>query len=463
MSNPQINESDRDLTSGPLLGSLTRMAVPLAATMGVHMVYNLVDTFWLGQYSKKALAAPAACFPFIFIVIAIGMGFGQAGSAVVAQHTGADQQRKADRSAGQTLILLTSLAVGLALPILFLSPYLLRVAQVPDEVLPGASEFLRIFLVGLPFMAFSMGYGSVLRALGNTIIVLLIGIVTNVVNMALDPVLIFGYGVFPELGVRGAALATVIARTLNAGICLYGLKNGWAGLRLHLQDFAPDWRLMKKIISVGFPAAIGNSSNSFGIAVFQAMVNTLGTSVMGAVIIGFRVIQIFNIPGMAMATAAAPVVGQALGADERARARRAVGLSAALVAGIMFLPAIALIIWGDAVAGAFTQDPAVIRQASLFFQVVPVSAYCFSVFMVLLAAFYGSGHTTPAMTLHIVRLWVLRLPVAYLLAFVMDIGSIGIYLGMLFGNVVTTCVSFYLYRSDGWEESVVEDANEGAG
>ena len=451
----------QDLTSGSLVGNLARLAVPLSATMGVRMVYNLVDTFWLGRYSKQALAAPGACFPFIFIVIAFGFGFGQAGSALVAQHTGADRDMTARRCAGQTLLLLVGFSVLFALPLIAFAPYLLRLAQVPPAVLPGATGFLRIFLAGLPLMALSIGYGSVLRALGNTAIVLVIGIVTNAINVVIDPLLIFGWWGFPEWGVRGAAVATVSARLVNAAICLYGLNRGWAGLRLKLSDFKPDWPLMRKTISVGLPAAIGNSSNSVGIAVFQAMVNSLGTTVMGAVIIGFRIIQLFNVPAMAMSWAAAPVVGQALGAGKKRLARRAVRLSVVLVAAVLLLPVIALTIWGKYVAFAFTDDPAVIEQAAIFFRVVPASMYCFSVLLVLLAAYYGSGHTRPAMVIHIVRLWVLRLPVSYLLAFTVGMGSIGIYLGMVFGNVITAVITFVLYRSGGWETAVVEDEEDG--
>jgi Na+-driven multidrug efflux pump len=260
--------------------------------------------------------------------------------------------------------------------------------------------------------------------------------------------------------VRGAAVATVAARAVNAAVCLYGLRAGWGGLRLKLSHFRPDWPLARKTMSVGLPAAVGNCSNAVGIAVFQAMVNSLGTTVMGAVIIGFRIIQLFNVPAMALSWAAAPVVGQALGAGKKRLARRAVNLSAGLVAAILLLPVIALTIWGKYVALAFTDSTAVIEQAQIFFRVVPASMYCFSVLLVLLAAYYGSGHTRPAMVIHIVRLWILRLPVSYVLAFVLGMGSIGIYLGMVFGNVITALIAFALYRTGGWEEAVAEETEQ---
>lgn len=437
------------------MGNLARLALPLAGTMALHMIYSAVDAFWLGHYSKEALAATGACLPFLFVVISFGMGFGQAGAALVAQYTGAENHMKAGRAAGQMFILLCGLAVLLAVPLFSFAPQVLKLAQVPENVVPPATGFLRVLLFGLPIMSFSMGYGSALRAIGNTTIVLLIGVVTNVINLALDPLLIFGVGFFPEMGVKGAAVATVFARLINAFICVYGLSKGWAGLRLHWSNFRPDRFLMRKTLSVGFPAAIGNSSNSVGFAVFQVMINSLGTTVIGGMVIGIRVLHFFNIPAQAMAMAAAPVVGQNLGAGKKELARRGVELSARFVAGVMLIPMILLVTQGHYVGQLFTDNVEIIKEATKFFRIVPASSYCFGVLMVLLAAFYGSGHTRPAMFVHIVRLWILRLPLAYTLGYILGFGSRGIYFGMVAGNIISAVMTYGLFRLGKWESAVV--------
>jgi Na+-driven multidrug efflux pump len=156
-----------------------------------------------------------------------------------------------------------------------------------------------------------------------------------------------------------------------------------------------------------------------------------------------------------MAMAAAPVVGQALGAQKPKLARRAVWTSASLVALVMFPPVVFLIWRGQLVARAFIESPDVIAEAGRFFMVVPASVYFFGVLMVLMAAFYGSGHTRPVMVISIMRLWVFRLPAAYLLAFVLGLGSTGAYLGMVFGNVLCALITLWVFLRGGWESAVV--------
>jgi len=445
----------RDLTSGSLSWNLFRLAAPLVAGSLLQALYSLVDAFWLGRWSEKALAAPGVCMPFIFVVIAFAMGFGTAGTAIVAQHTGAGNHRGAQKAAAQTMLLLCTMVTVLAAALILPAPHLLRWVQVPDQMLPNAAVYLRVVLFGLPFVAFNIGYGSVLRALGDTVTVVVITALGNVLNAALDPVLIFGWGGIPALGVGGAALASLIAQ-FGAGVaCYVCLRRGRAGLRIRLPDLRPDWPLLWKTALIGLPVALGNSMNSFGFMAFQVMINSLGITVIGAFFIGFRVVHFFNVLPRAMSLAAAPVVGQALGAGNVRLARRAVWKSAAFVALVTF-PAVVFLVWqGQLVARAFIPSAEVVAETHRFFMIVPASSYFFGVLMVLLAAFYGSGHTWPAMFVSVLRLWFLRLPAAYLLGFVLGWGSLGVYVGMVFGNIVSAAIALWLFLRGGWESAVV--------
>ncbi len=461
---PHRKDKKRDLTSGPLLSNLIRLAGPLAAGMMLHAFYSIADAFWLGKLSKEALAAPGVSMPFFFFVISFGMGFGNAGTALVAQYTGAKRYLDADRAAGQVFLVLCSVASFLALPLVLFAPFVLRIYQVPEEMAPQASVYFRIMLLAIPLTAFNIAYGSVLRALGDTVTVVLIGLVTNIINVILDPFLIFGWSFFPEMGVAGAALASVFAQAVSAVACYVLLRRGRAGLKIHPRDLKPDWPILKKTFAIGLPAAIGNSSNSLGFMGFQTMINILGTNVIGAFTIGFRIMHFFSVPGRALALAAAPIVGQALGAGKPALARRAVRLSATIVALGMLLP-VAFVMWqGQFVATLFAPDTGVVKESGRFFLIVPASSYCFSVIMVLMAAFYGSGHTWPPMFLSLLRLWVLRIPVGYFLGFVIGLKSTGVYTGMAVGNIVSALLALWFFRRGNWQRSVVSaeppDASE---
>jgi len=462
MSSPQkTREGKRDLTAGPLGVTLFRLALPVAIGNLLQALYSMVDAFWLGRVSKEALGAPGVSMPFMFIVIAFGMGFGSAGTALVGQFTGAGRHREADRAAAQTLLLLSCIAVSLALPLILFTDPILRLVNVPDEVRPVAVPYLRILMLGVPLLVFNIAYGAVLRALGDTVTWLLIGAAGNALNLLLDPLLIFGWGPFPALGAKGAAVVTVFSQFLASLVIVALVRRHHAGLHVRLADFRPERSILRRMVGVGLPAAITNSSNSFSYAIFQAMINSLGPTVVAAFFVGFRIIHLFNVPAEAMAIAAGPVVAQSLGAGKPSLARRAVLVSVGVVAGIMFLPLVFLMWRGPLVAGLFVRNqPEVIAETARFFLMVPASTYCFSVLMVLNAAFYGSGHTRPTMMVAIIRTWCLRLPAAWILAFVLGWGSRGAYLGMVIGNVLSAALTLWLFLTYAWQVAIVSHPSE---
>jgi putative MATE family efflux protein len=451
----QSIRAKQDLTTRPLAATLIGMAAPIAAGTILQSAYALVNAYWLGKAGTTALAAPGAASPFQFIAVAFGMGFANAGTALVAQYTGARQYERAERAAAQTILVLCSLITAAVAPMLAFAPDLLRLFQVPEEAMPGATAYLRIILAGLPISAFTMAYGGVLRAVGDTVTVIVILAIANLANAAIDPFLIFGWVGLPKMGVKGAALGTVICQTGAALACYACLRRGRSGLHIKRADWKPDRPLIWKTLTVGLPAAVAGSSTSVGFALQQSMVNTLGIVVMAAYTIGFRVIHVLDVPVQAMASATAPVVGQALGAGKRKLARQAVWTSAIWVAAIMFLP-LALVTWQrHLVAGLFAQTPEVVVEAAKFFLLVPLSSYFFGVLMVLTSAFVGSGHTMPTMILAIVRLWVLRIPLVYLFAFVLGMGSTGIYAGMAMANVFSAVIALIMFFVIRWESAVV--------
>lgn len=427
------------------------LGAPLMAQMSVQAVYNLTDAFWLGRLSPLALTAPGVSMPFIFITFALAAGFGNGGAALIAQYTGAGRHNDADRAAGQTLLFLMGVSALLAGLIFVLSRTLLALVQVPADVAEVTTGYLRIFILGSPFVALTLAYGSALRALGDTLTVVYIGGAASLLNLALDPVLIFWFG----MGVNGAALASVISQVGGAGACVVLLRRGRSGLRLSAANLKPNAAMLRQIVQIGLPAGISMSSNAVGFAAFQALINSLGQSVIAAFTIGFRMTHFLAIPGHSMAMATAPIVGQALGAGKAERARRAVRLSVLIVALGTALP-YSLMMWqGRLVARLFVRDAAVIEEAFRFFLIVPASNYFFIVIMVLSSAFYGSGHTRPVMIVSLLRQWALRMPLAYLFGYTLGGGSVGIYVGMGISNILCALLMLWIFMGGKWMRAVI--------
>ncbi len=455
---PSESDSRRDLVSAPLTRTLIRLAVPLAVGALLQSLYNLVDAFWLGRVNREALAAAGVSAPLIFLIVSFGTGFGSAATALVAQFVGAKRHAEANRAVAQAFVMMSAWAVACAVPMALLAPRVLRLFRVPEEMLPQAAGYLGIVALGVPLVSITMAYGSVLRAMGDAMTPVAIGIVSNLVNAILDPLLIFGWAGLPALGVRGAAAATLFSQGLAGLACAVLLCRRHRGITVVRADLWPDWALLRRLWTIGLPTAVGNASGSLGFSLFQGMINALGTTVIGAFTVGFRVSNLFQMPGQALGMAAAPIVGQALGAGRPALARRAVLVSTALLALGMLVPVAFLMLEGQLVARFFTRDPDVIRETGRFFHIVPLSSYLFGVIMVLSAAFYGSGHTRPAMGLTLLRMWGLRLPAGYLLGFVAGWGSVGVYWGMVLGNAICVVLAFLMFRQGSWETPVIPAA-----
>jgi putative MATE family efflux protein len=455
----------RDLVSGSLPRNITRLALPIAAGIILYSLYSMVDVFWLGRLGEgeetaRAIAAPGVSWPFVWLVLSFAMGFSVAGTAIVAQFTGAGRHDEADASAAQMFTVLLGIVAAFGLPMFLFAAQFLTLFRVPQDALPTAVGYVRILIIGLPALVIGIGFGAVMRALGDSLTPVLIQVAGNAVNMVLDPVFIFGLGPLPMMGASGAATATVISQAFSACVCVYLLHRGRGGLHIRPGNLKPDWPLLRRMVSVGLPTAVGNSSNALGYAVFQVVVNTLGTVVISAMTVGFRAVHFVLSPGEGIQMAVAPVVGQALGANRPDLAERAVTGSSKVMALILLPPTVFLTWQRHRIAAFLVDDPAVAAETARLLLLFPISLYFFYVTLVLMAAFFGSGHTKPAMALHMFRLWGLRLPAAIILAKVLGYGSWGVYGAMVFGNVISAALSIWLYRRGAWKHAVVPTAVE---
>jgi putative MATE family efflux protein len=431
----------------------------MAAWMALQAGYNLVNAFWLGRLSTEALAAQSLSVPFFFIVQALVQSFAMAGISVLAQYTGAGRHYEADRAAGQMFLLLTVVSVVLTLPLVVFSPHLLRMVMAPEETLADGTAYMRIAMLALPFMAFSSGYGAALRALGNTTTIVSIGVKANILNAVLDPILIFGWLGMPAMGVSGAAIGTLVANILSALLCYRHLHRGHVGLRIRAEDLRPDRKMLVSIARIAWPLTINGSSDSWGFFFFRIIINALGATVLTAYTVCFRVLNVFTMPAAAMAFAATPIVGQAIGAGKPELARQAVLRSTWLTGKILLLPMLLLMVFGQQVASLFTRDQAVIKEAARFFIVVPISAYAFQVITVMSSAFVGSGHTRASMVISVVRQ--IRLPAAFVFVLTLGMGSMGIYWGMVAGNVLGAVLTLWIFLQGRWQKATVLGLHDG--
>ena len=441
-----------------LYHQLLTLALPIMAANFLQTLYNLVDTYYLGRLGREAVAAPSIAFNIILFLVVFGIGYAMAATTLISQAKGDNNQELVDFYAGQicTVMLTMSIIIGVAGYLLTVP--MLKLMQVPDDVFPHVRVYMEIIFIGMPFMFISFILKGILQGIGDSMTPLKIQGLTVLLNVVLDPLFIFGLGVVPAMGVAGAALATILSRAVGSAIAVYILLKGKKGVHIRARHLIPRKDAFLLMSRIGFPSSVGQGLSSLGFTVLQGIVNTLGAAVIAAYGVGGRIIGIFNMPAMGMGQATAVMVGQRLGARKHDEAKRVVTYAVRSILVFIIAGMTLTFFRGKDVVRFFIDDPEVIAHGAELFRIVSVSVVFFALFMVLNGAFQGGGDTKPMMVMNILRLWALRLPLAYLFVMVLDMGAVGIWWAMFTSNFVVAGITLLLYRTGRWIRMLLPEA-----
>jgi putative MATE family efflux protein len=423
----------------------------------LQTLFNIVDAYFLGKLGKEALSAPSISFTIVMFLIVFGFGLSLAGTTLISQAKGKGDQGKVDFYLGQTTTVLLIGSVLISAAGVIFAPQLLAMMQVPEAAFAYTLRYLRIVLAGLPFMFMAFVLQSCLQGIGDSMTPLILQAATVALNIGLDPLLIFGIGPFPRMEVTGAAVGTVVSRGIGSAAALVIFVRGRRGMKLTLANMVPRREPLKLLLKIGIPTSLGQGISALGFTVLQGVVNSLGTAVIAAFGVGNRIIGLFNMPAMGISRAAGVLVGQNLGAKDREGALRAARLS--IVSILVFIvPSMTFtFFYGSHLVRFFIADPEVISYGVAMFRLISPAVVFFALFTVFMGAFQGGGDTKPIMVLNILRLWVFRVPLAYVLTILLGIGPSGIWIAMVFSNVVTAVIGFVLFRSKRWMEKLDPD------
>jgi putative MATE family efflux protein len=452
----KILDHGRDMTTGPLTRHLLVVAWPVSVSWLMQTLYNLVDAFWLGKLGKEALVAPTITMHLEFFGIAVAMGLGQACTSLISQYKGAGRPERMGLAAGQSVLVHLIAGTIIAGVCLMLAQPLLRLLHTPADAFAGSLTYLRWIMAGLPLLFIVQVYQGIYNGLGDTRGPMRIIIISVLVNLLLDPLLIFGWGPLPAMGVGGAAAATVISRGLAAVLATRAIFGG-PGLRVHRTELKWNRRMMNRLIKVALPLSAGQAATSLGFTLLLGMVNSFGSAVVAAFGVGHRVIMMVSVPSMALGQANATAVGQNLGAGQPERAAQAVRRSAILVTAFLLPLTTLTFFFGGDITHWFIADPEVIAHGRDLFRITSFSVFVFSLIWVMFSAFSGSGHTVPIMVVNVGRLWVVRIPATWLLTQVLSIGTVGLWWAMNLSNVAAAVVAFIWFLKGTWKRAVIDD------
>ncbi len=421
----------------------------------MHVLYNLADTFWVGKLGADAVAAISVGFPLIFLLISIGGGMTIAGTTLVAQYTGAGDKRKTNHVAGQILMFVTFLAIFFSIVGLAFSDEILRLMGAPEDIMEDALAYLNVLFSGVTFMFIFFVFSSLLRGYGDTKTPMKMMVASTLLNIIIDPFLIFGWSVFPELGVAGAAYATIFSRALAGFFGLYMLFTGKKGISLHIRDLIPDPKMLKMILKIGTPAAAEQSIIALGMTVLMGIVSNFGTMVVAAYGIGNRILSVVMMPTRGFSMATTTMVGQNIGAKKIGRAEKTTWTATALIMVILSVFGLIIYIFPEQIIAIFNNDPEVIKYGVEFLKIVSLSFGFLGVRIVIGGSFRGAGNTVAAMVLAIIALWGLRVPLAELLASQLNWQTSGIWWAMFYSNFISAIIGVLWFRRGKWKNKVI--------
>jgi len=447
---------EKVLTEPNLFKLILWLAAPLMLSMGINTIYEIVDTFWLSRLGKAALGAPIVSWPYPDILFGISFGLASSVSALVGQYIGAARYREAREAAGTVLGLMLAVTVPGALAIIATANVYLSAIHVPSDVRPLAYIYLTVLATGIPFAAIYLFFTMTMSAVGDTRTPMKVGITATLINMALDPVLIFGLFGLPRLGILGAALATLFARIFSASYAVHSFAHGRHGVKLSLADLVPRRNYVRLAMHVSLPQIGQRLAITLGFMTMAGIVSGLGTDVLAAYSIGQVVIGFDRIISMPFGRATGIVVAQALGARMIERAKKALwtGLTTLLLAVTGFL--VVIVIYARPFATIFSHDPDVVRITVDMLHIFAPSTPGFTLFMLANTVARSSGRTFFVSALGATRLWGMRVPLSWLLAYKMKMGEKGLWLGMAISNYVTGLAALLWLLYGSWTRPIIE-------
>ncbi|GAB2771194.1 MATE family efflux transporter [Salinimicrobium soli] len=439
-------------TEGRIFNSLVSLAVPIIAANILQTAYQLIDTFWLGRLGANAVAAVSISFPLLFLVLSLGAGLTLAGTVLVSQYKGAENQEQVDFNSSQTISLIFFISIFLSVISYFSAGPLMKLIGAGPEVLEDSSSYFRVSSIGFVFLFMFFAFQSLMRGIGNVMLPVYIILFTVFLNLVLDPLFIYGYGPIPGYGVAGAAVASIVTQALSAAIGLYILFRGNSGIRIHFHQMRPHFSTLKRIVNMGIPASLEQSTRALGMTMMVVLVTGFGSDVVAAYGIGARILSFIVIPALGLAIATTSLVGQNIGAIKIKRAEKVANLSSQV--GFFGLTGLGLLMFffAEPLTTFFIpDDPEVIKNASLFIKIMAPSFGFLGVQQVLNGVFNGAGFTKASMLISILNLWIIRFPVAFLLSHNTSITYEGIWWAFPISNIIAAAVAFIYFKQGYWK------------
>jgi putative MATE family efflux protein len=445
----------RDWTKGNITNNLFSLAWPMTISSMLMIIGPIIDRIWIGRLGSASIAGVGVSVIIVMLIDSLIMGLFTGLRAMVARFVGAGDEKSANRVSQQAFVVGVGLSIVIAVIGLFLAEQILRIWKLEPDVVSEGAAYMRIQLVGIITMSLPMAAQSIMQASGDARTPMKISIFTRVFHVILAPFMIFGWSVFPRLGVSGAALTDIIVQCAGGSIALWVLFSGRTRLRLTLKHFRFDGNMIWRIVKIGIPSSLGGIHMSIGSIIFMWFISPFGTDAVAGHTIVSSVDQFVLMPAMGLGAAAGILSAQNLGANQPERAEKTAWIAIGWFTSLMAIFSVVIYLLATPVIKIFNSEPGLVNMASNFLRIQIIS-YMFNGFMmVLMNVLNNAGDTLISMIVDIVTMWGIRVPLAIFLPHVGNLGVYGIRWALVADTVSSAFVFLGYFQTGRWKHKKV--------
>lgn len=444
---------ENDLTTGKESRKIILFALPMLLGNVFQQMYNVVDTIIVGKYiGKEALAAVGASFPVIFVLVSLLIGVSAGVTILIAQYYGARQYDNVQRAITTMFSFALFSAVILGGIGIYFSDEIFRLIKLPEDVIPMASDYFTVFASGLIFLFGFNATSAVLRGTGDSKTPLYFLILSTLTNIIFDLVFVVGL----DMGVRGAALATILSQAGAFFTAIIYLNKTHEIISFRIRTWVFDRDILKKGLKIGIPSGLQHTFVALGMMALFRIVNEFGTDTVAAYTAAVRVDSFAGMPAMSLSAALSTFVGQNLGANKPERVRKGLYATWKMSIAVSVVISIIVILLGPQLMRIFTNDQNVVQIGSSYLLIVGAFYVVFSSMFINQAVLRGAGDTITSMIITLFSLWILRIPFSYFLSREsVGLGSDGIWWGIPIAWFFGFIASHIYYRTGRWKRKVV--------
>jgi putative MATE family efflux protein len=446
-----LRGSHQDFTTGSLNRAVVLLAIPMVLEMALESLFAVVDVFWVGRLGANAVATVGLTESLLSLVFAVGFGLGLSTTAMVARRVGEKDPKGAATAGVQAIFigLATSLAFGI--PSYLYAPRLLRVMGASPEIVALGSGYARIALGGCGAIVMLFLNNAIFRGAGDAAVAMRLLWVSNIINLLLDPCLIFGWGPFPRLGVTGAALATLTGRSIGVLYQFYRLLRGTERIHILVSQVRVNAGVLLRLLRVSLTGILQFAIADVSWIALVRIVSVFGAAALAGYTIAIRILIFVLLPSWGLSNAAATLVGQNLGANQPERAEQSVWRTG--LYNMLFLGAVGVffVIAAEPVIRLFTNDPAVLPLAVACLRILSYGNVGYAYGMVMLQAFNGAGDTVTPTIVNLFGFWLLEIPLAYVLAIPAKFGTTGVYYSIVIAEAAIAAAGVLIFRRGRWK------------